>query len=112
MEFVLTRMSFVLANNNFQTTLFQTDFACQWFEKFVHENVYFLDWRLWMTGMHLQHMQMHVDVKRLLLGIFWRKRCVVACLAQACARQNEEPNTATSTVAVSQDTLLLSFCVT
>ena len=69
MELVLTRMTFVLANNNFQTTLFQTGFACEWFENFVEKNVYFLDWRLWMTGMHLQHVQMHVDVKRLLLGI-------------------------------------------
>ena len=60
LEFVLTRMSFLLANNNFQTALFQTGFACEWFENFVEKNVYFLDWRLWMTGMHLQHMQMHV----------------------------------------------------
>ena len=71
LEFVLTRMSFLLANNNFQTALFQTGFACEWFENFVEKNIYFLDWRLWMTGMHLQHVQMHVngDDVFLLLGI-------------------------------------------
>ena len=70
LEFVLTRMSFLLANNNFQTALFQTGFACEWFENFVKKNVYFLDWHLWMTGMHLQHVHMHVNGDNvLLLGI-------------------------------------------
>ena len=76
MELVLTRMTFVLANNNFQTTLFQTGFACEWFEKFVDENVYFLDWRLWMTGMHLQHVQMHVNGDNVFAAgnlFFWRR---------------------------------------
>ena len=81
LEFVLTRMSFVLANNNFQTALFQTGFACEWFENFVEKNVYFLDWRLWMTGMHLQHVQMHVNGDNVFAAgnlFFWRMRCIAA----------------------------------
>ena len=55
LEFVLTRMSFVLANNNFQTALFQTGFACEWFENFCGEERLFSglafvdDWNAFAT---------------------------------------------------------------
>ena len=61
LEFVLPRMTYLLDNNNFQTALYFKPFCMM---MFLERSVYF--WTgvvLQNTGMmHLQHMQMHVDV--------------------------------------------------
>ena len=65
LEFVLPRMMCLLDNNNFQTA--------RYFKPFLHDDVFgdgfgedrlFLDWRRFAEywNMHLQHMQMHVEV--------------------------------------------------
>ena len=69
LEFVLPRMMYLLDNNNFQTALYFNRFCMSTFLNMVEmvfvENVYF--WTgviLQNTGkMHLQHMQMHVEVE-------------------------------------------------
>ena len=109
LEFVLTRISFVLANKNLQTALFQTGFAFEWFENFVKKNVCFLDWRLWMSEMHLQHVEMHGD-NVLLRGICFLENEMHCCMPwfKHVHARIKEPNAApTSIVASSQDTFEL-----
>ena len=83
----------------------------------MEKNVYFLDWRLWMIGMHLQHVQMHDDGDNvLLLGICFSgdwDASLHAGLVQACARQRmKSPMTASNiTVASSQTSYFACFRV-
>ena len=84
LEFVLPRMTYLLDNNNFQTALYFKPFCMM---MFLERSVYF--WTgvvLQNTGMmHLQHMQMHVDVDEFIFvfaaGIcnkLWRTMCMYA----------------------------------
>ena len=124
LEFVLPRMMYLLDNNNFQT-------AC-YFKSFLHDDVFgdvfgedrlFLDWRRFAGywNVHLQHMQMHVDVDEFIFvfasaGIcnnkLWRTMCMYArAWFKHVARQKLREST-TSTVASSLTTFFGCFvCV-
>ena len=97
LEFVLPRMTYLLDNNNFQTALYFKPFCMM---MFLERSVYF--WTgvvLQNTGMmHLQHMQMHVDVDEFIFvfasaGIcnkLWRTMCMYArAWFKHVARQNK-----------------------
>ena len=92
LEFVLPRMTYLLDNNNFQTALYFKPFCMM---MFLERSVYF--WTgvvLQNTGMmHLQHMQMHVDVDEFIFVFCfsWNLQQtlennvhVCTCLVQAC----------------------------
>ena len=105
LEFVLPRMTYLLDNNNFQTALYFKPFCMM---MFLERSVYF--WTgvvLQNTGkMHLQHMQMHVEVEEFIFvllqlefGIWYSGSEVHAACAQwfkHVARQNkrDKDNTA------------------
>ena len=120
LEFVLPRMTYLLDNNNFQTALYSKPFCMM---MFLERSVYF--WTgvvLQNTGMmHLQHMQMHVDVDEFIFVFCfsWNLQQtlennvhVCTCLVQACCTTETKRESTTSTVASSLTTFFGCFvCV-